>query len=170
DQRRIRRRIHQTIQQVTNDIERFSFNTAIAAMIKLVNELTPFADRAFAAPVACAGDALVFSEAVENLVLLLSPFAPHLADELWERLGFTGSTYQAPFPHADAEVAREEEIVIPVQVNGKVRARLTVPADISDEQLRELALNHEVVQNYVNGRTVQQVRIVPKRLVNVVVE
>jgi leucyl-tRNA synthetase len=170
EQKRLRRRLHQTIQQVTHDIERFSFNTAIAAMMKLVNEWTPFAEKAFAAPIACAGDTLVFSEAAENLVLLLSPFAPHLADELWERLGFTGSTYGAPFPQADADVAREEEIVIPVQVNGKVRARLTVPADISDDRLRELALNHQAVQNHLNGKTVQEVRIVPKRLVNVVVK
>jgi leucyl-tRNA synthetase len=165
EQMRIRRRAHQTIQQVTNDIERFSFNTAIAAMIKLVNELTPFADKGLTA----TGDGVVFSEAVENLVLILSPFAPHIADELWERLGFEGSTYNVAFPQADADVVREEEIVIPVQINGKVRARLTVPADISDAQLRDLALQCEAVQNYLNGKAVKDVRVVPKRLVNVVV-
>jgi leucyl-tRNA synthetase len=168
-QTKIRRKLHQTIQKVTNDVERFSFNTAIAAMMELVNELTPFADKAFAAPIGCAGDALVFSEVAENLVLLLSPFAPHIADELWERLGFQGSTYGAAFPRANTHVAREEEIVIPVQINGKVRARLTVPADISDAQLRDLALQCEAVQNYINGKAVKDVRVVPKRLVNVVV-
>jgi len=135
--------------------------------MELVNEMYPFVEQAGAEP--GTADRLVFSEGVENLLRLLSPFAPHLADELWERLGRTGSTYQATWPTWDPDVARAEEITIVVQVNGKVRARLQVPPDVDDAALQQRALADERVRAFLGGREVRKVIVVPRRLVNVVV-
>src|SRR5205823_7768886 len=121
-ERRIRRKLHQTIRKVGEDIEEFHFNTAIAAMMELVNDLYayhPVGDSASSA----AANPVILSEALENLVLLLAPFAPHMGDELWERLDKTGSTYHATWPTFDAAVAAEDEITLVVQVNGKLRDR-----------------------------------------------
>jgi len=166
-QRRLRRKVHQTIRDVTQRIEGFQFNTAVSALMELVNEMYPFVEQAGAEP--GTADRLVFSEGVENLLRLLSPFAPHLADELWERLGRTGSTYQATWPTWDPDVARAEEITIVVQVNGKVRARLQVPPDVDDAALQQRALADERVRAFLGGREVRKVIVVPRRLVNVVV-
>jgi leucyl-tRNA synthetase len=165
-QQSLRRKTHQTLKKVTQDIERFRFNTAVSALMEWVNALIPFADaRDGRNPL----DRAVFSEAVENLLLVLSPFAPHLADELWERLGLEATTYEQPWPSWDEEVAREEEITIVVQVNGKVRDQLRVPADVDEATLRELALQSERVRRYTEGKEVRRIIVVPKRLVNVVV-
>ena len=169
EQQLIRRRTHQTIHRVTRDLERFSFNTAVSRLMELVNAVLPFAQENLSQPIVCAHDALVFSEAVENLLLLLSPFAPHIADELWERLGKRGSTYLASWPEADPEWVREEEITIVVQVNGKLRDRLLVPADISEEELKARALASPKVRRYVDGKEVRRIVVVPRRLVNIVV-
>jgi leucyl-tRNA synthetase len=111
----------------------------------------------------------VIKEAVEALVLMLSPFAPHTAEELWAALGHAQSLTSAPWPAFDPQVARADEIVVPVQVNGRLRSRLTVPADASEEQLREAALADPAVQGYTAGKTVRKVVIAGSRLVNVVV-
>ena len=108
-------------------------------------------------------------EAVEALVLMLSPFAPHTAEELWASLGHPEGLTAAPWPAFDPQVARADEIVVPVQVNGRLRSRLTVPADASEEQLREAALADPAVQGYTAGKTVRKVVIAGSRLVNVVV-
>jgi leucyl-tRNA synthetase len=100
---------------------------------------------------------------------MLSPFAPHTAEELWEVLGHADGLTAAPWPSFDADVARAEEIVVPVQVNGKVRSRLTVPADASEEQLREAALADAAVRGYTAGKTVRKVVVAGGKLVNVVV-
>jgi leucyl-tRNA synthetase len=111
----------------------------------------------------------VVSEAVENFILVLSPFAPHLADELWERYGFEGFTLQQPFPTHDESLTRAEEIELVIQVNGKVRDRLRVPADLSREEMERLALQSPRVQQYLNGGQPKKVIVVPGKLVNVVV-
>ncbi|MFQ6096884.1 MAG: class I tRNA ligase family protein, partial [Armatimonadota bacterium] len=123
----LRRKTHQTVRKVTDDIRRrMRFNTAISAAMELVNEMDAFArENDLDEPSARA----VYSEAMEKITLLLSPFAPHLADELWARLGKQGSTYTQAWPTFDPEVAREEEIEVVVQINGKVRDRLQVSAD-----------------------------------------
>ena len=108
-------------------------------------------------------------EAVEALVVMLSPFAPHMAEELWERLGHADGLGRAVWPSFDPVVARAEEIVVPVQVNGRLRSRLTVPADTSDEDLRERALADATVRSYTAGKTVKTVVVAKGRLVNVVV-
>jgi leucyl-tRNA synthetase len=162
--RKIRRKLHQTIRKVGEDLESFGFNTAIAGLMELVNELY-----AYRQVDSAAGHPAVVSEALKTLVLLLAPFAPHLADELWERLGKSGSTYNATWPSFDAAVAAEDEITLVVQINGKVRDRLTVPAGLSEDSLRDHALASTRVQEMLNGQQVRKVIVVPGKLVNIVV-
>jgi leucyl-tRNA synthetase len=118
-----------------------------------------------------AGTVAVLKEAIEALVLMLSPFAPHMAEELWEILGHRGGVTAAGWPQYQEAVARASEIVVPVQVNGKVRGRVTVDADISDEDLREAALKDPQVQKFVDGKTIRKVVVAggSARLVSVVV-
>jgi leucyl-tRNA synthetase len=165
-ERRHRRKLHQTIRKVSEDIEAFGFNTAIAALMELVNEL--YAYRPAQVGAAPAAHAAIVSEALESLTLLLAPFAPHLADELWERMGKPGSTYHAAWPAIDPAVAAEDEIILVVQVNGKLRDRLTVPAGTPDDALREMALSSGKVQALLNEKQVRNVVVVPGKLVNVV--
>ena len=114
----------------------------------------------------------VLKEAVEALVLMLSPFTPHMCEELWEQLGHSGGVVAAGWPAFDEAVAKADEIVVPVQVNGKVRARLTVPAESTDDALRELALGDAQVVKYLDGKTVRKVVVAggqAAKLVSIVV-
>jgi leucyl-tRNA synthetase len=108
-------------------------------------------------------------EAINALVLMISPFAPHMAEELWEMLGHAGGLMHAKWPSYDPAVAKADEVVVPVQVNGKVRARITAPADAPDEVLRNLALADAAVQTHTNGKTIRKVVIGKGPLVSVVV-
>jgi leucyl-tRNA synthetase len=157
--REIRRRTHQAIGRVGDAIEGgLQFNTAIARCNELLGLL-----RARFGEVHPA----VLRETLETILKVLSPITPHLCEELWERLGHSASIFTCGWPEADPEVAAEEEIEIPVQVNGKVRARLHVSPDISRAELEQAALNDERVQRYVAGKQVVKVIVVPGRLVNV---
>jgi len=111
----------------------------------------------------------VVKEAVEALILMISPFTPHMAEELWERLGHAGGVVAAGWPAYDEAVARAEQIVVPVQVNGKVRSRLTVPVATSEEELQKLALADPQVAKYLEGKTVKKVVVVNGKLVSIVV-
>jgi leucyl-tRNA synthetase len=180
--RELRRKAHDTIRRVTIDIEeRQQFNTAVSAMMELVNAFYAFSDGPDvnadlarggtppAAPLPAATRA-VARETAEALVRMLAPFAPHTAEELWERLGHAGGLQLATWPSFDAEVARAEELVVPVQVNGKVRARLTVPAGTAAADLERLALADPGVQAHLAGRAVRKVVVAGGgRLVSVVV-
>ena len=135
--------------------------------MELVNELYAFGDQPRGVrPQTIA----VIKEAVEALVLMLSPFAPHMCEELWERTGHAGDLSTARWPVYDSEVARADEVVVPVQVNGRVRARLTVPAATSEQDLRERALADPAVRRHTVGKTVQTVVVAKGKLVNVVVQ
>jgi leucyl-tRNA synthetase len=184
-ERALRRKTHETIRRVTIDIEgRLQLNTAVSAMMELVNELYAFSEKTITGPpgrrtdedVEHAGDVervetvCVVREAVEALVKMLSPFAPHTCEELWERLGAESSLVNAPWPAFDPDVAKAEEIVVPVQVNGKVRSRLTVAAEASESELERLALADPAVRSYTSGRTVKKVVVARGRLVSVVVQ
>ena len=160
--KKLRRKTHQTIERVSLDIERFNMNTAIAALMEEVNALQEWLNGK-------NSNAAVYGEAVENLLLLLSPFAPHIADELGEQLGFGQSFYQMEWPRADADVAKEDEVVIPVQVNGKLKARLNVEVGLANDALEALALAEADVVAAMEGRAPKKVVVVPGRLVNVVV-
>jgi leucyl-tRNA synthetase len=159
--RQIRHLTHKTIRRVTEDMERFRFNTMIAALMEFSNGLTKAKEDSV--------DAGAWQEAIETLTLLLAPSAPHLAEELWARLGKPYSIHQQGWPRWDEELAREEEITLVVQVNGKVRDRLQVPADIAEERAKELALASQRVRSHIDNKQVQRVIYVPGKLVNVVV-
>jgi leucyl-tRNA synthetase len=111
----------------------------------------------------------VMREALDALVIMLSPFAPHTAEELWHLLGHTAGLTRTPWPTFDAAVAKAAEVVVPVQVNGKVRARITVPAEIAEDDLRERALADAAVQSHIAGKTVRKVVVAKGPLVSVVI-
>jgi leucyl-tRNA synthetase len=166
--RALRRKTHQTIAKVTGDFENLHLNTIVAALMELFNELSSFE----ADPVT-AGDADVFAvrEALESLVLMLAPFAPHAAEEMWQHLGHAGGLLQSGrWPQADGELARQEELEIPIQVNGKLRSRVLASPQVTEDELRTAALKDEKVQALVAGHQVVKVIVVPQRLVNVVVK
>ena len=164
--RALRRKTHQTIRRVSQDIDpRVHLNTAISALMELVNEL--YAYREANAETTSAGLA-VQKEAVEALVLMLSPFTPHLSEELWETLGHSGGVVAAGWPEFDPGVARADELVVPVQVNGRVRSRLTVDAGVSEDELERLALADPPVAAYVADKTITRVIVIAGKLVNIV--
>ncbi|MDP3723108.1 MAG: leucine--tRNA ligase [Candidatus Omnitrophota bacterium] len=184
----LERKRHETIKRVTEDIEHLRFNTAISAMMEFLNAMydtchasvalhgqpsreppAPSSPGSSPKPEAGASQPPAISKAFETLVLLLSPFAPHLCEELWQRLGHTEDLASQRWPEADAKALEQAEAVLVVQVNGKVRARLTLPTNISEGALKVAVLADDDVKRYVNNQPIQQFIIVPKRLVNIVV-
>ena len=161
---KLRRKTHQTILRVQSDIERFSLHTAIAAMMEFANALQEWINTTKG-----TSGGPEYSEAVETMLLLLSPFAPHLADELLSRFGFEKSAYEMSWPRADEDLAKEEEITLPVQVNGKLRARIAVAPDADEATLRVAALNDAEIKSQLDGREPRRVIIVPGRMINIVV-
>ncbi|HEX2252935.1 MAG TPA: leucine--tRNA ligase [Thermoanaerobaculia bacterium] len=159
--RALRRKVHQTIAQVTQDFERFQFNTVISALMELANEMS----RATADGAAGSSE---WMEAESVYLRLLAPVAPHLAEELWHRLELGDSVHRQSWPEADPEAAAEDEITLVVQVNGKVRDRLVVPADVSREEAETRARASEGARKFTEGLTVRKVVYVPGRLVNIV--
>jgi leucyl-tRNA synthetase len=164
--RRILQVTHRTLKKVTGDIEdRYHFNTAISAVMEMVNFLYLVEDSAWGSP----ETAPALREAVEILLLMLSPFAPHVSEELWERIGNEGMVCTQTWPEADEEMARAEEILVVVQINGKLRSRITADADASEEEIRSMALADPRVKEYMEGKTLKKLVVVPKKLVSIVV-
>jgi leucyl-tRNA synthetase len=158
----LRRKTHQTIKKVTEDIDgRFHFNTAIAAVMELVNAIYALPDR--------RQEATVLKEALEAVVRLLNPFVPHICEELWQTLGHQQSVEVCGWPRWEEEVLKSDVITLVVQVNGKVRGKIQVPAAAGQTQLEQEALNETNVQRYIEGKQVRKVIVVAGRLVNVVV-
>jgi len=180
-ERGLRRKTHDTVHRVTVDIEeRQHLNTAVSALMELVNELYAFSDQTSVGSPGARGERAVGTieraetlavvrEAADALVLMLSPFAPHMCEELWEHLGHTGGLAGAHWPSFDAEAAKADSIVVPVQVNGKLRGRITVAPDASEGELREKALADPAVQAHTSGKTVKKVIVARGKLVSVVV-
>jgi len=167
--RALRRLTHQTIRAVTNDIDpRMHLNTAVSGLMVLVNELTAFVNDP--ARMALPGAEAVLRESIEALVRLLSPFTPHLCEELWEHLGHTDGLTTSGWPTLDEAAARDDEIEIPVQVNGKVRDRVVVPADASEDEVERAALAAPGVQSHISGKTLVKVIVARGRLVSIVVK
>jgi leucyl-tRNA synthetase len=165
----LRRLTHRTIKKVTEDIEReFQFNTAIAALMEFVNGLYKFTAETKEAHK--ADETAALREAIEALLLLLSPFAPHVAEELWEATGHATSLARQRWPAYEAALIQEEALTIPVQVNGKLRSKVTVPADWSKEQVLAASLSDAKVGEWIKGKTIKNKVYVDKRLVNIVVE
>jgi len=179
-ERALRRKTHDTVRRVTVDIdERMHLNTAVSSMMELVNELYAFSEstkhglpgRSEEAPEAVERmqTIAVVREALDALVAMLSPFAPHTAEELWQMLGNGDSLSNAPWPTFDPEVAKAAEVVVPVQVNGKIRARVTVPADLSEDELLTRVLSNPGVKTYTDGKSIRKVVVAKGPLVSVVV-
>jgi leucyl-tRNA synthetase len=166
--RALRRKTHQTIAKVTNDFEALHLNTIVAALMELFNELS-----ALDADPATASDAEVAAvrEALESIVVMLAPFAPHAAEEMWEHLGHSGGLLKsARWPQADAELAKREELEIPIQVNGKLRSRVLAMPEVSEAELQAAALSDEKIKSLIEGQQVVKVIVVPQRLVNIVIK
>ncbi len=162
--RELRLKTHQTIQKVTADIERIHLNTAVAAFHELVNEIHRLE------PAVTSGKGIeALREAIETLVLLMNPFAPHVCEEMWLRLGHEGGLVQHPWPVVDEAAAREDSVELAVQVNGKVRGRITVPREAGEDAIRRTALAEPRVAEEVNGKQVTKIIVVPGRLVSLVV-
>ncbi len=163
DAGKLLRKTHQSIKKVTNCIERdYHFNTAIAALMELMNEMSSFK------PIGNE-DAAVLKFSIKNMVLLLSPFAPHIAEELLRELGEDKSVVNAEWPVWDEEIAKDEEIEIVFQVNGKVRAKVMAPAGLDDDTIKEKAFAEPKVQEFMQGKAPKKVIVVKSRLVNIVV-
>jgi len=183
-ERGLRRKTHDTIRRVTVDIEeRQQLNTAVSALMELVNELYAFSEQTEIGSPARhhpgstqtsvlerPGTIAVVTEAVDALVRMLAPFAPHTGEELWEMLGHKGGLSATSWPAFDAEVAKADEIVVPVQINGKVRSRLTVAAGATESELEALALADPTVKAHTQGKTVKKVVIAKGKLVSLVVQ
>jgi leucyl-tRNA synthetase len=180
-ERALRRKTHDTIRRVTGDIEeRMHLNTAVSSLMELVNELYTFSgdhsqhgapskNEPPAGKVERPQTIAALREALEALVRMISPFAPHTAEELWQMLGHGGGLAMAAWPEFDAAVAKADEVVVPVQINGKIRARLTTPADIAEDELLKLALADPAVMTYTNGKTVRKALVAKGPLVSIVV-
>jgi len=167
DLKELRKKTHQTIKKVTTDIEnRFHFNTAISAVMELVNTLYQ-TER----PEKNDRKALsVIRETVESIITLLSPIVPHITEELWEMIGRSGGLSETGWPVFDEAVVAEEKITIVIQVNGKVRSRILIDADETDEKIKELALNNEKIKQFTGNKDIVKEIYVPKKLVNIVVK
>lgn len=160
--RSLRRKVHQTLRKVTNDFETFEFNTIVSGLMELLNELYDARSQG-------AAGTPEWDEAIDIYLRMMAPVTPHVAEELWASLGKPYSIHTQSWPTVDEAATLEDVITLVVQINGKVRDRITVPADISEEQARSAALASEAVQKYLEGKSPKKVILVPGRLVNIVV-
>jgi len=153
--------VHQSIKKVTRDIEGdFKFNTAISAVMELVNATYQAIERG------CVAD---IREAVKTAVILLAPFVPHAAEELWEKLGNKASIFKEPWPEYDEGKAKEDMLILPVLINGKVRSRLEIAADMSEEEIKERVMADAKVKTWLKDNPIRKLIVVPKKLVNIVI-
>jgi len=160
--RTLRRKVHQTLSQVTHDFETFEFNTIISALMELLNEMYKARENG-------ASGTEAWDEAQDIYLRMLAPVSPHVAEELWASLGKPYSIHTQPWPTVDEAAAAEDQITLVVQVNGKVRDRISVAVDISEEKAKQLALSSEAVAKYLQGKDPRKVILVPGKLVNIVV-
>jgi leucyl-tRNA synthetase len=160
--RTLRRRVHQTLRRVTIDFENFQFNTIVSSLMELLNDM-------YKAREAGAAGSSAWNEAQEIYLKMMAPVAPHIAEELWTRLGKPYSIHQQSWPAVDESAAKEDSIEYPVQVNGKVRDRITVPAEAGDDEVKSAALASEHVQKFLEGKEPKKVIVVKGKLVSVVV-
>ncbi|MBI4358166.1 MAG: class I tRNA ligase family protein, partial [Candidatus Omnitrophica bacterium] len=147
--------LHRTIKKVTADIEALKFHTAIAALMIFVNDITKLEMRS--------------QKTVETFLLLLAPFAPHVAEELWQRLGHKKTLAYEPWPSTDERYLIESNVEIVVQISGKIRSRLILPIGLDDNQLKEVVLSDENVKKWINGKPILKFIVVPNRLVNIII-
>jgi leucyl-tRNA synthetase len=165
--RQVLRKLHQTIKRITEDFQgRWHFNTSVAALMELLNQCH---DAKGAFGLGATSPAAFRAEVQKSFVLLLAPFAPYMAHELWEHLGETSNLLKAPWPKYDAALAKEDEIEIPVQINGKLRSLIVVPADATQKMIEERALAEDKIRAVMDGKQVAKIIFVPGKLLNIVV-
>ena len=163
EQQAVRRQVHQTLQKVTHDMGvRIIFNTAIAANMELVNTLSKFTDDSDNAKA-------IRQEALEAIVLMLAPMVPHICHQLWSDLGHQEALVTASWPQVDESALEQDSIELVVQVNGKLRGKISVSAQASSEEIQALALSDEQAIRFIDGKTIRKVIVVPNKLVNIVV-
>jgi leucyl-tRNA synthetase len=162
-QKDLKRLIHHTIQRVTHDYaERYTFNTVIAALMELLNAL-------YKADSESIEDNHLLREGIENIVLMISPIAPHIAHALWLELGHTSAIIEADWPAIEFSALIQDNLELVIQVNGKVRGKLTIAAEADDALIQHAALKEESVLRFIDGKPIKKVIIVPKKLINIVV-
>jgi leucyl-tRNA synthetase len=159
--RALRRKAHQTLRRVTHDFETFEFNTIVSGLMELLNDMYKAREQG-------AASSTVWQEILDIYVRMMAPVTPHLAEELWARLGKPYSVHTQPWPAVDEKAAAEEQIILVVQVNGKVRDRISVPVNINQEQARSMALSSEAVIKLLAGKTPRKIIVVAGKLVNIV--
>jgi leucyl-tRNA synthetase len=156
------RKTHQTIKRVTNNIERnYHFNTAIAALMELINEITSFQPLT-------AADNFVLKFSIMQAVLLLGPFAPHIAEEIWKKLGSSAGIFSETWPDWDEGLTKEDEIELVIQINGKLRNKVMIPAGLDDDAIKEQSLQDQKISEYIKGRSIKKIIVVKGKLVNIV--
>jgi len=153
--------MHKTIKKATGDIERFRFNTMLAALMEYTNTLSKVLE-------AGSVPAAEWKEAIKILLLLMAPSTPHMTEELWMELGYPYSIHRQTWPVWDKELVADEEVTLVVQVNGKLRDKLTVPVDINEDEAIKLALAQDRIQGYVAGKSIAKTIYVPGKLLNIV--
>jgi leucyl-tRNA synthetase len=155
-------KVHKTIKKVTVDLERFQFNTGIAAIMELLNTVSRFEPRG-------KDEIAVLREAIEAIVQLLYPFAPHISEELWETLGYKETLIDKEWVEWDKEIVGSASIAVVLQVNGKVRSQILMDPDTSEDEMKEAAFSDDKVRAYISGKEIKKVVVVQGRLVNIVV-
>ena len=170
-EKNLQRALHGTIKRVTVDIEeRFNFNTAISAIMELVNAFYTYSNESGETDEKAKAKAAPFlKDALENLLVILAPFAPHITEELWQICGHGESIHLEQWPSYDPDILKTEEVEIVFQVNGKVRGRLLVSVDMNEEELLETARHHEKVGPYLEDKAIVKTVVIPGKLVNIVV-
>ncbi|MCX6053589.1 MAG: leucine--tRNA ligase [Chloroflexi bacterium] len=156
----LRRKVHQTLRSITQDFEGFEFNTIVSGLMELLNEMVRLK--------AELAGSKAWKEAIELYLKMLAPIAPHISEELWEKIGKPYSIHTQPWPVVDEDAAAQDEITLVVQINGKLRQRILVSADISEQQAKQAALGSEAIQKVLEGKEPQQVFYVKGRLINIV--
>jgi leucyl-tRNA synthetase len=159
--RALRRKLHQTLKQITHDFEAFEFNTIVSGLMELLNEIYKAREKG------AAGTA-VWKEAVDIYLRMMAPVTPHIAEELWLYLGKSYSIHKQSWPEVDLTAAADELITLIVQIDGKLRDRIMVSANITEQDAKTAALESEVVKKFLEGKTPRKVIVVPRRLVNIV--
>jgi leucyl-tRNA synthetase len=159
--RGLRRKVHQTLKSITRDFERFEFNTTVSSLMELENEMGKARKQG-------AGGSSEWDEAVDIYLRMMAPITPHVAEELWAILGKPYSIHTQPWPDLDEAAIVEEQVTLVVQVNGKVRDRITVPVTIGEGEAKSVALASPAVQKFLGGKPPKKVIIVPGKLVNIV--
>jgi len=159
----LRHLTHKTIKKASEDLEKFRFNTMIAALMEFTNYLAKVKEERSVAN-------STWKETIDTLLLLLAPSVPHIAEELWERTGHPYSIHNQSFPFWDEKLVAEEQIILVIQVNGKLRDRVEAPVSITESEAKELALSRERVKAHTNSKEIKDIIYVPGRLVNIVVK